>query len=344
MGAAQLEPTPWGGGIAPGGIPVIDLRGLLHGTDAERLTVARGIGEACRTFGFFTITNHDIPASIVRRAFELAAAFFALPVEEKAAIAIERSPCHRGWFAVGGENLDPARQVYAGDLKEGVKIGQDLPTNHCLVTAGIPLHGPNQWPARPAEFVPVFREYYSLMSNLARSLMGAFALAVGLGADFFAPFLSRPMATVGPLHYPPHDGTITETRLGAGAHTDFGALTILAQDGNGGLQVRTTDGHWLAVPPMPGTLVVNVGDMMARWTNGLFASTVHRVINTSGRDRYSIPFFFDPDHDAPVAALPTCTSPGNAARFAPTTALEHLQEMIDASFTYRTGSGDPPLI
>jgi isopenicillin N synthase-like dioxygenase len=103
--------------------------------------------------------------------------------------------------------------------------------------------------------------------------------------------------------------------------------------------VSAVDGRWHDVPPSADTFVVNVGDMMARWTNGVFASTVHRVINASGRDRYSIPFFFDPDHDTPVAALPTCTSPGNPARFAPTTALEHLQEMIDASFAYRAGSG-----
>jgi isopenicillin N synthase-like dioxygenase len=273
---------------------------------------------------------------IVARAFDLAATFFALPIEEKSLIAIERSTCHRGWFSVGGENLDPARQQYSGDFKEGIKIGQDLPANHSLVSAGVPLHGPNQWPANPAEFVPAFREYYSLMSSLARSLMQAFALALGLPEEHFDAFLTRPMATAGPLHYPPPTGPITDAQLGAGAHTDFGALTILAQDANGGLQVRNAAGRWIDVPPIDGTFVVNVGDMMARWTNGLFASTVHRVINTSGRDRYSIPFFFDPNHDAPVTVLPTCISPDNPARYAPTTGLEHLQEMINASFAYRS--------
>ncbi len=336
MTDAPLDASLLGDRVAVDQIPVIDIGGLLHGLLADRRAVARQVGTACRDIGFFAITNHGIPRSIVSRVFTLAATFFALPTEEKALIAIEHSSCHRGWFSVGGENLDPARQQYAGDFKEGIKIGQDLPDNHCLVTAGVPLHGPNQWPARPAEFVPAYREYYGLMSNLARSLMRAFALALELPEDHFDDSLTRPMATVGPLHYPPPVGPITDAQLGAGAHTDFGALTILAQDDVGGLQVRNAAGRWVDVPSLPDAFVVNVGDMMARWTNGLFASTVHRVINASGRDRYSIPFFFDPDHDARVTVLATCTSPDNPPRFAPTTGLAHLQEMIDASFAYRS--------
>jgi isopenicillin N synthase-like dioxygenase len=340
MTSAQLDPSLLAERVAVESIPMIDVGPLVHGSAASRREVSRHIGAACRDIGFFGIANHDIPSLLVQQAFDQAARFFALPTASKAEIAIEQSTCHRGWFSVGGENLDPAKQQYAGDFKEGIKIGQDLPTNHSLVTAGVPLHGPNQWPASPAEFVPTFREYYALLSNLARALMRAFALALELPESYFDEFLTRPMATVGPLHYPPPVGPITDAQLGAGAHTDFGALTILAQDANGGLQVRNSVGQWIDVPPVDNTFVVNVGDMMARWTNGLFASTVHRVINTSGRDRYSIPFFFDPNYDAPVAVLPTCTSEDNPPRFAPTTGLEHLQEMINASFAYRAAA--PP--
>ncbi len=336
MTSAELDPSLQGSRLAVAEIPVIDLTGLLHGSFDDRLAVARQIGAACRDIGFFAITHHDIPPQIVQGAFDQAIAFFALPLEEKSQIAIEQSTCHRGWFSVGGENLDPAKQQYAGDFKEGIKIGQDLPSNHSLVAAGVPLHGPNQWPANPPEFVPTFREYYALMANLARTLMRAFALALEMPEEYFDEFLTRPMATAGPLHYPAPSGPITDAQLGAGAHTDFGALTILAQDANGGLQVRHPAGQWIDVPPLVDAFVVNVGDMMARWTNGRFASTMHRVINTSGRDRYSIPFFFDPNYDAPVAALPSCISPGNPARFAPTTGLAHLQEMINASFSYRS--------
>lgn len=329
-----LDPGLLAERVALDALPVIDIGPLLHGTPADRQAVAARIAAACRDIGFFAITNHDVPDELVQRTFTLCREFFALPEAAKAEIAIERSANHRGWFRVGGENLDPAKQTYAGDFKEGIKIGQDLPPNHVLVQQGVRLHGPNQWPAEPAEFTPTLREYYYVLTSLARRLMEAFALALGLDEQFFADKFTRPMATAGPLHYPPQTGTITEERLGAGAHTDFGALTILAQDAAGGLQVRSLDGSWIDVPPVPGAFVVNVGDMMARWTNDLFTSTVHRVINVSGGDRYSIPFFFDPNYDAPVEVLPSCISPDRPARYAPTTGLGHLIEMIDASFAY----------
>jgi isopenicillin N synthase-like dioxygenase len=333
--ANALDPSLLGERVSLEQLPIINLSTFLHGTASDRKRVAVEIGRACRDIGFFAISHHDVSPALVNRTFALCAEFFALPTEEKAAIDIKKSANHRGWFSVGGENLDPAKQTSAGDFKEGIKIGQDLPTNHILVTEGVALHGPNQWPSRPAEFTPTLREYYYVMTNLARELMRAFALALELDEGFFDDKFTRPMATAGPLHYPPQAGQITEEQLGAGAHTDFGALTILAQDDAGGLQVRSLSGAWIDVPPMPGAFVVNVGDMMARWTNDLFTSTVHRVINVSGRERYSIPFFFDPNHDAPVEALPTCVSADRPAKYAPTTGMEHLVEMINASFSYR---------
>jgi isopenicillin N synthase-like dioxygenase len=142
------------------------------------------------------------------------------------------------------------------------------------------------------------------------------------------------MATLGPLHYPPQRGRIDESQLGAGAHTDYGCLTILAQDGVEGLQVRNVQGEWIDAPPIAGTFVVNIGDMMARWTNDLFASTKHRVINRSGQERYSLPFFYDPEYDAEVVCLETCSGPDNPPRYPPTTGLQHLLDMINASFDY----------
>jgi isopenicillin N synthase-like dioxygenase len=321
-------------------IPVIDIGPLLHGGLADRHAVAADIGRACRDIGFFAIVNHDVPASLIERTFAMCAEFFALPVEAKAEIAIEQSACHRGWFSVGGENLDPAKQTYAGDFKEGIKIGQDLPPNHRLVRDGTPLHGPNQWPSEPIDFTATVREYYGVMSSLARRVVSAFALVLEMPEHYFDHFFTTSMATAGPLHYPPHHGVITEEQLGAGAHTDYGAVTLLAQDDVGGLQVRNVDGRWLDVPPLPDAFVVNVGDMMARWTNDLFASTLHRVINVSGRERYSIPFFFDPNHDAPVVALPTCVSDDRPARYPPTTSLGHLLERVNATFSYLTDEND----
>ena len=316
-------------------VPVIDIAALLHGARPERLRVAELIGNACKDMGFFAIVNHDVPRDLLARTFAVCGEFFALPIATKAEIAIEQSACHRGWFAVGSENLDPSKQTYAGDFKEGIKIGQDLPLNHRFVQDGVPLQGPNQWPGDPAAFTPTLREYFGVMSSLARRIVGAFALVLELPEHHFDQYFTASMATASPLRYPPHSGEITEAQLSAGAHTDYGAVTLLAQDNVGGLQVRSAAGTWLDIPPVADAFVVNVGDMMARWTNGLFASTVHRVINASSRERYSIPFFFDPNHDAPVVALASCVTADRPAQFAPTTAIDHLLERINASFSYR---------
>ncbi len=315
-------------------IPLVDLALFGRGDAASRRRVAGEIGRACREIGFFYITNHDVPATLIEQTFAAALRFFAQPLDLKNCIAIENSPCHRGYFGMGGENLDPTKQHVIGDLKEGIKIGRDLPLDHPLVVAGTPLHGPNQWPADLSGWRETMEAYYAGLSALGHELMATFAMALGLEEDFFEDKLTGPMATVGPIHYPHHEGEVSETRLGAGAHTDFGCLTILAQDDNEGLQVRNAAGTWIDAPPIAGTFVVNVGDMMARWTNDLFASTVHRVINRSGRDRYSIPFFFDPDFDADLSCLETCQGPDNPPKYPPTTGGQHLLDRIEETFAY----------
>lgn len=310
-------------------IPVIDIAPLLAGD----FSPAAAIGRACREVGFFYITHHGVPQAVIDAVYAQAKRFFDLPLAEKEKYAIERSACHRGWFRVGGENLDPAKQTQSGDFKEGFKIGRDLPPDHPRVLAGLPLHGPDVWPDLPG-WRAVMQDYYDRMVALGRLLLRAFAVALALPVDYFESWLDVPMTTLGPLHYPPQTGRITEAQLGAGAHTDYGCLTILHQDSTGGLQVRGLDGRWLAAPPMPGSFVVNIGDMMERWTNGVFRSTLHRVVNMSGQDRYTLPFFFDPDFYAPVACLPTCLKPGETAKYPPTTAGQHLLDMIAAAFRY----------
>jgi len=332
--AVMLDPSLVGERVSLDAIPLIDL-GPFRGDDAAaRREVARRIGEACRNIGFFYVTNHGIPEALIQRTLAEAKRFFALPPELKAEIAIEKSACHRGWFRIGGENLDPAKQKEAGDLKEGIKIGRDLPQDHPLVRAGLPLHGPDQWPSGLPGWKETMLECYGALSDLGRAIMRAFALALDLPETWFDRWLTGPMATLGPLHYPPQSGRITEARLGAGAHTDFGCLTILWQDDAGGLQVKNLSGQWIDAPPIAGSFVVNVGDMMARWSNDLFTSTYHRVINTSGRDRYSMPFFFDPDFNADLTALPTCVGPGRPAKYPPTTGGQHLLDRINETFDY----------
>jgi len=329
----QLDPTLVAERVALDAIPLIDFGPFRAGDEAARKAVALQLGEACRNIGFFYVVNHGVPAATIQGALDAAKRFFAQPAEAKREIAIENSKCHRGWFQLGGENLDPAKQKEAGDLKEGIKIGRDLALDHPLVRAGLPLHGPNQWSSMPG-FKAAMQDCYGALSGLGRQIMRGFALALELRETFFDKWLTGPMATLGPLHYPPQKGPISEARLGAGAHTDFGCLTILWQDMAGGLQVKNTAGRWIDALPVEGSFVVNIGDMMARWTNDLFTSTYHRVINTSGRDRYSMPFFFDPDFNADLTALPTCVGPDRPARYPATTGGQYLLDRIDETFAY----------
>ena len=316
-------------------IPVVDFEPFLKGDLAARRQVAATIGRACREVGFFYVKNHGVPAELIERTRAEMKRFFDQPMDAKLRISVKRSKNHRGYFGWGEENLDPAKQKIAGDLKEGVNIGRDLGPEDPDVMAGTPLHGPNQWP----DGLPGWREqmsrHYTVMQALGARILAAFALALELPETYFDPMIRKPMTTLRLLHYPPQQGQITEAQLGCGAHTDFGCFTMLWQDEVGGLQVRNGAGEWVDATPMPGTFVLNVGDMMARWTNDRFASTFHRVINASGRERYSMPYFFDPDFRADVSCLPTCLAPGETPRYPPTTGGQHLLDMIDATFEYR---------
>ena len=334
MNSVELDRSLRGERVALTEIPVIDFAPFLTGNLSTRKAVARQIGSACRNIGFFYLSNHGIAPALMERTFAESKRFFDQPLEAKMSIDIEQSPCHRGYFKMGGENLDPAKQTETGDLKEGVKIGRDLAADHPMVKAGLPLHGPNLWPNNLPGWQGAMQSYFDALNGLGRQIMHAFALSLDLDECHFDRDLTDPMATLGPLHYPPQQGTITEKQIGAGAHTDFGCLTILAQDMKGGLQVKNAAGVWIDAPPLPDTFVINIGDMMARWTNDLFASTQHRVVNVSGAERYSIPFFFDPNFQAKVEALPSCTGPERPPRFAPTTSGQHLLDMINATFDY----------
>jgi isopenicillin N synthase-like dioxygenase len=316
-------------------IPLIDFGAFLKGDAAEKKQVARAIGHACEEIGFFYIRNHGVERALRDTAIVEMKRFFALPQVEKDKISVRHSPVHRGYYGSGEENLDPGKQRQGGDLKEGINIGRDLGPDDPDVKAGRPLHGANQWPANLPGWKDAMNAYYAAMVALGKQMMSSFAVALDMQADHFEKDLTKPMTTLRLLHYPPQQGTITEDQLGCGAHTDFGCFTMLWQDQVGGLQVRSGKGEWIDATPIPDTYVVNVGDMMARWTNDRFASTFHRVINASGAERYSMPFFFDPNFDAEVRCLPTCLRPGERPRYAPTSGGQHLLDRIDETFAYR---------
>jgi isopenicillin N synthase-like dioxygenase len=305
-------------------IPVIDIGGLRSGSARERIACADSIGRACRDVGFFYVTNHGVDDRLVEDVYGVGAEFFALPREEKMRVAMSKSPWFRGYLPLGGETTDPA---FGADPKEGFDISLDLPLSDPEVVAGKVLRGPNQWPAAPTRLRPVLSAYYDTLCDLGRVLSRGFALALDLPEDFFAARLARPTAILRVLHYPGNPQADLSAELpdfGCGAHTDYGYLTILAQDSNGGLQVQNTAGKWVDARPIKGSFVCNIGDMMAQWTNDEFRATQHRVVRRTKGSRYSIPFFFHPDPDVEIRCLESCMSDGRPSRYPPTTSGAHL--------------------
>lgn len=302
-------------------LPLIDL------SDADEVSLPRRIDAACRDRGFFYVTGHGVDAAIVARMFDRSRALFSLEDALKNRWHMSNSPVRRGYEGIGWQALDPGKPA---DLKESYYLGVDRGPDDPLVRAATPNHGANQWPDEP--LVPGFRsavdEYFHSLGQLARRVMGLIALGLGLPREYFAPYMRDPMPVLRLLHYPPQPADARRGQIGSGAHTDWGAITLLAQDDAGGLEVRDPNGGWTSAEPVAGSFVVNLGDMMARWTNDRYRSTLHRVINrVSARDRYSIAYFFEIDYHAVVSALPGCHDAANPPRYAPITAGEHIVEM-----------------
>jgi isopenicillin N synthase-like dioxygenase len=303
-------------------IPVIDAAGLRSGRTAD----VRALGRACRETGFFYLTGHGVATEPV---FEAARALFALPVERKAALSIKRSPHNRGYVGLGEERLDERAPP---DRKEAFNVGLELPPDDPEVLARKPFRGLNFWPDLPGWRETVLA-YYAACQSLSLVVHRGFALDLGIAEDFFASRLDRPMSTLRLLHYPPGpaDGA---GELGAGEHTDYGNLTVLATDGVAGLQIRRRDGTWLDAPHIAGAFVCNIGDCLMRWTNDLYVSTPHRVVRPRS-ERYSVAYFADPNPDAVVETIATCVPDAAAAKYAPITAGAYLASRFDATYLYR---------
>lgn len=275
-------------------LPVIDMAPLRAGGGREG-TIAE-IAAACREHGFFYVVGHGVAASTVSRLAAASARFFALREEEKLEIAMARAGrAWRGYFPVGGELTSGAP-----DRKEGLYFGTELADEHPRVRAGVPLHGSNLYPRQVPELRGAVEDYMRETTAAAHVLMAGIAAGLGLPDDYFNSLYTRePTILFRVFHYPANEGS----GWGVGEHTDYGLLTLLWQDDAGGLQVRTPRG-WTPAPPVPGSLVCNLGDMLDRLTGGYYRSTPHRVKNVSGRGRLAFPLFFDPDFSAEVQALP----------------------------------------
>ena len=257
---------------------------------------------------------------------------------EKQQIAISLSNNHRGYGETAAEQLDPSQP---GDWKESFDMGLNLPADHELIGPDRPLYGPNQYPAHPADFQAQVEEHYRDMLALGKKVLSALALALDIEEDFFEDKFSHPLSVLRFLHYPPRPALNAEqdgeaiAPIGAGAHTDYGCITILWQDDIGGLQVQDLEGNWIDAPPIAGSFVINIGNMMARWSNDRYKSTPHRVYSPSGKERYSMPFFVEPDFDTDVSCLPNCCAKGETPKYAPISAGNWMIECFNATYAYR---------
>ena len=277
-------------------LPVIDMSALFGRDPAARLTVAAAIAAACEDDGFFYVVGHGVAPGVLQRLEAEARTFFDLPTAQKQTIAMAHGGvAWRGWFPLGGE-LTSGRP----DNKEGLYLGEELGEADPRVAAGWPLHGANLWPDAAPGLRPAVEAFFDAASAAAEALMQGVSLALGLDDQFFArECLQRPTRLFRIFSYPP----TPPEQWGVAEHTDYGLLTLLAQDDAGGLEVRARAG-WRTAPPIPGALVCNIGDMLERLTGGRFVSTPHRVVNRSERPRLSFPFFYDPDFTAVMTPVP----------------------------------------
>ena len=288
-------------------IPVVDVAALVDADSsaADRAEVGRSLDVACRTSGFLLVGGHGIERRLRDDLEVQFREFFALPDDEKSRIAMPRGgTAWRGWFPVGGELTSGVP-----DRKEGVYFGTELGRDDPRVRAGTPLHGANLFPERPEALRATVLRWIDEVESLGQALLRGLALGLGVEEDWFARHLTAdPTVLFRAFHYPPGDGD----EWGVGEHTDYGLITLLAQDHHGGLQVRA-DGEWVDVPADPYVFVVNIGDMLDRMTRGRYRSDPHRVRNLSGQDRVSFPLFLDPSWDARVTPLPDEVFAGEAA-------------------------------
>ena len=312
-------------------IPIIDLGPAVLGDDGETRRIAQIIRDTARDVGFFYVKNHGIDAGVLERALLETRDFFDLPEATKLKYDIGRIKRHRGYVPTGALSADPELI----DHQQGYEIGPELPPDDPDYLAGNVLLGPNVWPEElPAFRTDVYR-YFEEAMGLGRLLFKLFAVGLDLAPDYFDELISKPTAQLRLIHYPAMDPSVpAEEAIGIGPHTDYECFTILWQTEHG-LQVQNPLGQWIEAPPIPGTFVINIGDLFQRWTNDLFVSTPHRVVSNTGRRRYSFPLFFGLNHDVVVKCLDTCQGPDNPRRYPPTHCGHWIETMHTYSYRYR---------
>jgi isopenicillin N synthase-like dioxygenase/dienelactone hydrolase len=300
-------------------IPVISIASLGSGNADEFATIA-AIRKASEEVGFFYITDHGLEPGKMRDIFEQCRRLYALPKAELQQMRLANSPCFAGYLSVGERGANAQRPR---DLLEAFNVCTELPPDDPFVIKKVPLHGANQWPASLPGFRDSVLGYYSVMDKLGTRLLQAFALALGLDRYALDDQYRKPISQLRLLHYPVQDQAVDEM-MGARAHRDVGMFTILLQDNVGGLEVCNAAGEYIVAPPIENTLIVNVGEMMKLLTNDHFASALHRVVNRYGRQRFSVPYFFNPDYNTQLSTLEQYIDEAHPAQFKPIHVGQHM--------------------
>ncbi|RPD56634.1 Clavaminate synthase-like protein [Lentinus tigrinus ALCF2SS1-7] len=314
-------------------IPIIDLKDVSNPDPQVRKALGDQVRDACMNVGFLYVKNHGIPEENISKALQASKEFFSLPLEKKMELDITKTANFKGYNPILSSNNDPENR---GDLHEGFEFGWeelDARANDEKRANDGAMAGANVWPADTPEFRESVLGYYHAAVDLGRKLFPLFALALDLPENFFEDKTKNAAAIMRVLHYPPQTGPVDDRVIGIGAHTDFECFTILWQEpGIQALQVLNKQKQWIDAPPIPGTLVVNLGDQFARWTNDVFKSTVHRAINRSGVRRYSIPLFFGTDYDVKLEPIPSCVSPDRPPKYEVVTAGDYVKERLKATY------------
>jgi isopenicillin N synthase-like dioxygenase len=314
-------------------VPIIDL-GPLSGDDPDALKrLAEEIRLACSSVGFFYVKNHGIAPDLIARAYRRSKEFFELPDQEKLNYHISKSAAHRGFIPLYEESFyETIGSATANkDHKEAFQVGIDLAADHPDFVPGIPLLGENLWPAQP-EFKEDIGAYFDALLGLSRRLYQAFALALFLPKNYFDSLITRPPSVLRIAHYVENEFPRDEANWGISAHTDYEVFTILHTD-LPGLQALNASGEWVDVPPVDGTFIINIGDMLELLSNGAFIATSHRVVNT-GKERFSFPMFCTLDYETVVAPLPQWVTAKHPAAYKPMRSGAHLFSSIIRAYGY----------
>lgn len=320
-------------------IPSIDLQ-IFHETDpANQAAIAQDVDDICRSIGFLVIENHGIDKKLMDNTWSTIRRFFDLPLAEKLKSKSRQPGCPRGYFPVAAESLARSRGVETPpDIKESFGVGPLRAPELEMSGDEFEFHfGENLWPEQPGELRQSLERYFMVMEDLGARLMRLFAAALKLPQDYFAPFHVFPMCALRCINYPATDGALLSGQRGAGEHTDYGSITVLKSDPHiPGLEIKLSTGEWAKAPVVDDAFIVNIGDMMARWTNDRWVSTMHRVStptesNGGTRRRQSIAFFHNTNYDAEIACIPTCLAEGEKPKYDLVRGGDYLNQRFNAA-------------